>query len=107
MLLTEAVRDIAEEENLIDDPTEYTRDADTWGTLHDYGQITLSQDSLIIFRYTWKVEDIHQWDVESANHRLVFDDGTTPIYAAGYPLTPDSTETEKSETVMGIIYLVC
>lgn len=41
MLLTEMVRQISEEENLIDDATEYTRSGASWATLHSYGNITI------------------------------------------------------------------
>jgi len=51
MLLSEQVRQLADEESLIDDSTTYTRDNAAWGTVKDYGNITLSSDSLIIFRF--------------------------------------------------------
>jgi len=51
MVYTEQVRQLASEQNLINDATVYTRNNAAWGTIHDYGNITLSEDSLIAFRF--------------------------------------------------------
>lgn len=52
VLLGEQVRHLSTEERLINDTATYTRDNAAWGTIHDYGNITLSEDSLIIFKFT-------------------------------------------------------
>lgn len=50
MLLTEMVRQVSEEENLIDDATEYSRVGASWATLHSYGNIELSEDCLVVWK---------------------------------------------------------
>jgi len=52
VLLGEQVRQLASEERLINDSATYTRDNAAWGTIHSYGNITLSEDSLVIFKVT-------------------------------------------------------
>lgn len=52
MVYSEQVRQVASEQNLINDATDYTRNNAAWGTLHNYGNITLSEDSLIVFKFT-------------------------------------------------------
>jgi hypothetical protein len=52
MVYTEEVRQLASEENLINDSAAYTRDNAAWGTLKNYGNITLSEDYLVVFKFT-------------------------------------------------------
>jgi hypothetical protein len=49
VLLVEPTRILSEESNLIDDDTDYTTTSVTWVTLHDYGNISLFADSLVVF----------------------------------------------------------
>ena len=51
MVYTEQVRQLASEQNFIDVATAYTRNNAAWGTIHEYGNITLSEDSLIVFTF--------------------------------------------------------
>ena len=51
MVYTEQVRQLASEQNLINDLTTYTRSNAAWGTLKSYGNIVLSEDSLIVFKF--------------------------------------------------------
>lgn len=51
MVYTEQVRQLASEQNLISDATVYTRNNAAWGNIRDYGDITLSEDSLIVFTF--------------------------------------------------------
>ena len=50
MLLTETVRQLANEANLINVATEYLRSTGSWGTIHDYGNITVGSASLLMIR---------------------------------------------------------
>jgi hypothetical protein len=52
MVYTEQVRQLNSEANLINDTTVYTRNDAAWGTIHSYGNITLSEDSLVVFKFT-------------------------------------------------------
>ena len=52
MVYTEQVRQLASEQNLINDATVYTRNNAAWGTIHEYGNITLTEDSLVVFKFT-------------------------------------------------------
>lgn len=51
MVVVEQVRDLTSEQNLINDTTAYTRNDAAWGTIHDYGNITLTADSLVVFKF--------------------------------------------------------
>ena len=51
MVYTEQVRQLNSEANLINDTTVYTRNDAAWGTLKDYGNIILSEDSLVVFKF--------------------------------------------------------
>lgn len=51
MVLAEQLRDLSVEENLINDTTRYLRNDPAWGTIHDYGNIVLTEDSLIVFKF--------------------------------------------------------
>jgi len=51
LLLVEQVRKVDSEESLIDNTTEYTTDSTAWATLHNYGDITLDEDTFIIFSF--------------------------------------------------------
>jgi hypothetical protein len=51
MLLSEQVRQLSDEENLVDDSTTYTKGAGGWGTIHSYGNIVLSEASLIVINF--------------------------------------------------------
>ncbi len=57
MVLAERLRDLTLEENLINDATQYSRNNAAWGTIHDYGNITLSEDSLIVFTFVIGLTD--------------------------------------------------
>jgi len=52
MLLSEQVRRLSNEQNLINDAADYSRNACGWAQIHDYGNITLTQDSIVILSYT-------------------------------------------------------
>lgn len=52
-LLTEQVRLQASEQQLLNNTTSYTIPQTTFGTVHDYGNIVLAADSLVIFRVTF------------------------------------------------------
>ena len=57
MLLSEMVRRLASEESLIDDDTDYSLYASTtFQTIHDYGSITLSEDSLLAIRMGVRID---------------------------------------------------
>jgi hypothetical protein len=51
MFLSEMVRLLGKEQNLINDPATYSRSGTSWGTLKDYGNITLSEATMLIARY--------------------------------------------------------
>jgi hypothetical protein len=51
-MLSEMVRDLSAETVLLDVATTFTRNAATWGTLHDYGNIILAENSLVLLEYT-------------------------------------------------------
>ncbi len=50
MLFSEMVREISKEESLIDDDMAYGGSTEAWMLLHDYGNITLSEATLIVWR---------------------------------------------------------
>jgi hypothetical protein len=52
MLLSEQVRRIENETTLINDANLYARNACGWADLHNYGNIVLSSDSIVILLYT-------------------------------------------------------
>jgi hypothetical protein len=52
MVYAEQVRQLNSEANLINDATVYTRNDAAWGTIHSYGNITLTEDSLVVFKFT-------------------------------------------------------
>lgn len=51
MVLAEQVRSLVDESNRIDDATIYDRNSAAWGIIHSYGNITLTEDSLIAFKF--------------------------------------------------------
>jgi len=65
MVYTEQVRQLTSEENLINDSTEYTRNNAAWGTLHSYGNITLSEASLILFKFWVKTTSAYRLKIGS------------------------------------------
>jgi hypothetical protein len=60
MVYTEQVRQLGSEANLINDATVYTRDNAAWGTLKNYGNITLTEDSLIVFKFTINAQSAYR-----------------------------------------------
>lgn len=50
-LLVEQERQVAQEANLINDPTAYSRFTAGWGTLHDYGNVTLGTDGILLIKF--------------------------------------------------------
>lgn len=42
---------LEDEENLVDDETEYSRSNTSWGTLHDYGNVTLDEDGILVVSF--------------------------------------------------------
>jgi len=50
MLFSEMVRQISEEESLKDDSTQYARSGESWATLHNYGNINLSEAGLVVWQ---------------------------------------------------------
>ena len=51
MLLSEQLRDPSQEQCLIDDMTSYAVTSTSWATLKNYGNITLTADSLVVFHF--------------------------------------------------------
>jgi hypothetical protein len=51
MLLSEQVRRLPNEKNLINDAAGYSRNACGWAQIKNYGNITLTQDSIVILTY--------------------------------------------------------
>jgi hypothetical protein len=51
VLLAEQLRVLEKEASLVDDATGYTRSTSGWGTIKDYGNITLSEPALIVFSF--------------------------------------------------------
>jgi hypothetical protein len=51
VLLAEMVRDLSKELVLLNVATVYTRNTNSWGTVHDYGNVTLTEDSVLILSY--------------------------------------------------------
>jgi hypothetical protein len=51
MVLSEQVRQIGNESSLIDDSTSYSQNNASWATLKNYGNITLSNAALIVWRF--------------------------------------------------------
>lgn len=52
MLLSEQVRRLPNEKNLIDAAAGYSRNACGWAEIHNYGNITLTQNNIVILTYT-------------------------------------------------------
>jgi len=52
MVLAEQVRSLSDESSKIDVATTYTRNVGSWGTIHDYGNIVLTENSLLVFKFT-------------------------------------------------------
>jgi len=51
MLFSEQVRDLSQETNLIKDDASYQTNSTTWALIKDYGNITLSAASMVIFKF--------------------------------------------------------
>jgi len=51
MLFSEQVRLLESEERLINDATEYGAASTSWVAIHNYGNITLTEDGLVVFTY--------------------------------------------------------
>jgi hypothetical protein len=65
MVLAEQVRSLTDESNKIDDSAVYTRDNAAWGTLKDYGNITLTEDSLVVFKFTVNIGSAYRLKIGS------------------------------------------
>jgi hypothetical protein len=65
MVYTEQVRQLPSEENLINNTSVYTRDNAAWGTLKNYGNITLSEDTLIVFKFTINTSSAYRLKIGS------------------------------------------
>jgi len=52
MVLGEQVRSLSDESSKIDDSTIYLRNIASWGTIHDYGNIVLTENSLLVLKFT-------------------------------------------------------
>jgi hypothetical protein len=50
-MLTQQLRQIKLEQSLIDDATTYYTSSSTWATLHDWGNIVIAQDSIVLLQY--------------------------------------------------------
>jgi len=66
MVFTEQVRQLASEANLINDSATYTRDNAAWGTLKNYGNVTLSEDSLVVFKFTVNTTSAYRLKIGSS-----------------------------------------
>lgn len=51
-LYSEQVRSLPDESSQIDDSTAYSRNVASWGTIHDYGNVVLAADSLLVIKFT-------------------------------------------------------
>jgi hypothetical protein len=95
VLLTEQVRQIAKEQSLIEDATQYVgASASGWATMKDYGNITLSEDAVIALSYDYGVVVVGGGT--ACNHRLKI--GGTIV--CGFP-----RNTAGPETVHGVFFL--
>ena len=93
-MLFEELRDISIEKSLLDVPTQYGG-AGSWQTLVNYGNITLTEDSLVIFSY--KIGIVLHGGSAGANHRLKIES----VYVSGCPKVNEAT----IDTFTGLIYL--
>jgi hypothetical protein len=93
MLLSEMVRQLTNEQQLINDATSYNTSSKTWATLKDYGNITLSQDTMVIFSFTYT--RTKSGGGVACNLRLKIGS----VYATGYP------GGVGTDTVTGMIWL--
>src|SRR4030042_5173983 len=93
MLLVEQLRRMSSEERLLEDAAAYDYTATSWGTLHDYGTITLPVAGFLVFKYTWAVE---AFTGQQGNHRLKIGG----MYVSGRAASENS-----SGTVIGMVYL--
>jgi len=101
MLLVEQVRQVSDEQSLIDDSTEYTGSSTSWATLHDYGNITLDEDTFIIFNFEFdnnldydsygrlKIGDYYVWGIHQ--------DGQSSTKRTGLVWLPSGTYNVKVE----------
>lgn len=64
-LLVEQVRDIESELTFIDNSTHYSAPSSSWGTLHDYGNVTTPKAGLLIFHI-----DAHKGSTDNGHIRL-------------------------------------
>jgi hypothetical protein len=79
-VLTEMIRQLSKEKNLITDATDYNTLSTTWATMHNYGNITLTEDSFIIFYYI--ASQANGGGNTGCNQRLKIGN----YYVAGFPL---------------------
>jgi hypothetical protein len=93
-LLSEQVRRILKEESLIDVSSQYSTSSTNWATMHNYGSIVLSEDSIIAFRYNYG--RITAAGSEKCNHRLKIGG----VAVVGYPRADDGPD-----VVYGIFFL--
>jgi hypothetical protein len=96
VLLTEQIRHLNDEKVLIDVATAYARSACTWATLHDYGNIVLTVDSVIIVSYAVSNSNPMAGGGKTSAHRLKV--GT--MYVSGHQF-----DTVTNTTVEAMFFL--
>lgn len=91
MLLSEQVRDFSLEQCLIDDATQYQRNSNAWGEIHNYGNFTLAIASIVVVKY--EAAPGAYAGGAYANIRLKI--GATYYVIGGQISSPPSTFTQK------------
>src|SRR4030042_7021158 len=86
MLLAEQVRRMTNEKRFIVDAGPYSYTTTSWGTLKDFGNVTLDVDGFLVFKYTIAVE---AFTGHAGNHRLK----VGSYYCSGDPMSENQTQT--------------
>lgn len=82
-LFREQVRVLASEQNLINVTATYTRNDAAWGTLHDYGNVTVAAASLLIFSFACSTASCYRLKIGSV-YAAALDDATGSPSGAVY-----------------------